>query len=340
MLRFVESFDHYGNGNILQKWTSKGATGNSLVTGRNGKGCLIADGGGLYKTLDQQGEWIVGWALNLQSQASGAQSVILGFLNVSIQIATVRFNPDSTLSLYANNTVIGTSTASLNPLTWYYLECKIITSGVANVSVTMTLKLNGQVVASGSGSTGIDLTNWISPTGTTNVVNFGSSGALGGLIVDDIYIMDAQGSHNNNFSGDLKVLAVFPDADISVQWVPHGIAGGNYKCVNENPPDDDVTYVSSNNVGDKDQYHWQQIPSNFGQIIGVHYNTYARKDNEGLRTLRQITGTALSDAAAPVRYLGDSYVYYSLPYDVDPATNAAWSIAGFNGTHFGIILDS
>lgn len=339
-LRFIDSFDHYANANILQKWTAKGATGNSLVPGRNGKGCLISEGGNLFKTLDQQSTWVVGWAFNMQSQSPGSQQAILGFINIALTLATVRLNPDSTFSLYANNTPIATSTASINPGVWYFLECKCQIAGTNPVSVTLTLKLNGTAIAAGSGSTGIDITSWIVPTGTANVVFFGSSGAPGGVIIDDVYIMDGTGTSNNNFSGDLKILAIFPDADVAVQWTPNGIAGGNFKCVNENPPDDDNTYVSDNNVGDTDKYHWQQLPSNFGQIIGVQYSMYARKDNEGKRTVRQITGTAAFDNNSPIRFLGDGYVYYTLPMDTDPATGSAWSIAGVNGTHFGIILDS
>ena len=66
---------------------------------------------------------------------------------------------------------------------------------------------------------------------------------------------------NNNFLGNNKIVAMLPaSAGDSSDWTPTGSAN-HYATVNENPPDDDTTYV-------QDSTNW---PQGFVGLFHAHW---------------------------------------------------------------------
>ncbi|MDE3016307.1 MAG: hypothetical protein KGI29_05215, partial [Pseudomonadota bacterium] len=124
---------------------------------------------------------------------------------------------------------------------WQYIEVYGViaaTGGAVTVRVNETVVLS--VVSADTsyrGSTGVDQISF-----SYNVV------------VDDFYICDNSGASLNNFLGNTRVPAQFPNgAGSSTQWTPTGSASFNWQLAS-NPYMDDSSYVSCGTPGDIDLY--------------------------------------------------------------------------------------
>ena len=171
------------------------------------------------------------------------------------------------------------------------------------------------------------------------LVLFGGGLGVGESIVnyfDDLYLCDGLGSVNNTFLGDIRVQALLPTSDgAATDWTPSA-GSDHYALVNEVPSDGDASYVASATPGDIDEYGVTPIAVASGTVFGVQVGLYARKDDAGSRNIAPVVRESGTDHVGSDIALGASYAYYFQVYDEDPATSAAWTIAGINGDQFGV----
>jgi hypothetical protein len=81
------------------------------------------------------------------------------------------------------------------------------------------------------------------------------SNTFNGMQVDDFHAHDITGSKPNAILSDSRIYTKLPTGQgFSTQFTPNG-AGANWQCVDEQIPDDDVTYVSSNTPGQNRRLH-------------------------------------------------------------------------------------
>jgi len=155
---------------------------------------------------------------------------------------------DGSGRLQANRsgTVLGTSTNTISPNTWYYVELGVTIGS----SGSYQIRVNGATWVSGSGNT------QQSSNASANTVGLGSSfspSSGGNLYYGDFYAADGTGSINNGFLGDCRVEVIFPNANGDVnQWTPN--TGTNWGAVSQTNADGDSTFVSDATVGDRDYY--------------------------------------------------------------------------------------
>jgi len=291
-LRFIDSFDHYSDTEIQLKWTQAIGAGATIVSnGRNGKGIKLLSGlvnnGAITKTLDYQNVWTVGFAMYNVSGANPPGGALYRLHNNDKILMELSQDADGTLSLQANASVYGLTVLSLNPNTWYYIEIQNTTGTTgANVSVTSVLRINGNTVLNPSAKdTGVPIASTISGTNKANRHLLGCV-ITNGTIIDDVYMCDGTGGVNDTFIGDIKIGVLFPDGDSTpLQWTPSA-AGTHFSLIDENPPNNDTDYISDNTVNDIDNWTWQDIASFTGTIPGVQYLIFARKDDEGYRSIK------------------------------------------------------
>ena len=161
---------------------------------------------------------------------------------------------------------------------------------------------------------------------------------------DDYYIANTSGSLNNTFLGPISVLAMLPTGNGTTdQWTIGGSspAATNWQSVNENPPNDGVTFVHDGNVGDIDRYTFPTIASAYpalsiGTIFAVVVNMRAELDIPGTRAIRAaVLSSATLGTSASDLSLTTSWADYQGVLETDPATSAQWLVAAVNAAEFG-----
>jgi hypothetical protein len=148
---------------------------------------------------------------------------------------------------------------------------------------------------------------------------------------------DRDGSRNNDFLGDVKVVTLRPNADTAQADFTLSAGSVHYSLLAEAPDDDgDASYVESGTVGHKDLYGYQDLTGTPAAIMAVQITTVARKDDAGSRSLRKVLRSGATTANGATRGLGTSYALYDDRFEVDPATGAAWTKAGVDAQEAGV----
>lgn len=332
-LRFCDSFDHYATGDIARKWTSN--SGMEIVTGgRRGTNCMRTAGGtaaNALKTLTAKTTWILGAAVYYESAFDVDALPILMVLDAGTTQCHCTINPDGTLSIVRNATILGTSAFALSVDAYYFIEFKVTIGNSGSASI----RVNGDTKLSVSS---VDTQNTSNSTANQVRVGFGALGAGVGIRFEDFYACDSDGSTNNDFLGDRRVDAYYPtgNGNSSQLTGSDGNSTDNYLLVDENDPDDDSTYVESSTSGQKDTYAFQNMSHTPASINGLQINLMAKKDDAGARSIASVIRSGGSDTDGTTQALSTSYVDYLQISETDPNTAAAWTQSGFDGAEFGV----
>jgi hypothetical protein len=358
----MDGCEHYDRqSDIYLKWTNQDFAA-PTASGRNGRGISLTQGGAFVaKTLNHQSEWVVGFAMNFLVSGSGGvgTSPFYASTNVDSVIAGVSLLHDWTVAIAAGNNYSGPSIISLHPNTWYYFEFKyqigVGGAGGSNATVTGSLKVNGTVVCTCTDlDSGSPISSFIVQTATVDYHNFLCPNIIGTTSLDDVVIADCSGNGEvNDFFGDVKIGAIFPASDGSIQWTPTP-SGPSFSLVNSQFPENSNGTISSNAVGQSDVFGFQTLPPDTGAIVAIHYGIYAKKDGEGTRAIQPTVGgsavptlpanNANSPPSAPYAgypppeyFVGDTYCYYFFAMDSQPGgAPVPWTAGAVNGTTFGV----
>lgn len=312
------------------KWTAPGTGTVSAAAGRFGNGHRVSVSAHTSsRTFDNQGTWVIGFALRIGGFPAGAPPLIRlsdgGTAQCGIhipagtgQIAAFRNTP---------TTVLGTTaSAVLTPNVWAYVEAKLVISDTGSVVV----RVNGTPVLS---LPSVD-TRASTTVSTANVVEIGALATIStNFDYDDVYILDGTGTVNNDFLGDCKVEQVLPTgAGATTAWTPS--AGSNWDCVNEAPPNADTDYVASATAGQTDTYAFGDLTVT-GTVKAVQATAQARKDDAGSRSIALVARPGSTDRVGATQAVGDSYALYPQVWDTNPDTAAAWTAAEVAASQFG-----
>jgi hypothetical protein len=337
-LRFCDGFEHYVN--LASKWTGTWSDCGMAADGRYGGTMMFTRDGGVYKNIDSQGTWIVGFAISLSGFRVNEPTV--AFIDIASGNSHVDLRRNSSGAFYftRNGTAIGSASSfRLNTTSlWVYMEVKV-TIDDTNGGVWLKVMGNDEIRegAYAVSPTTLDTRNG-TPTTADQIMMRGWSGNTN-VYYDDVYICDSSGSVNNDFLGDVRVQSIYPSgAGNTTQMTPS--AGSNYACVDETSPNGDTDYVSETTAGEKDTYAFGSLTPTSGTIKGVQILVNARKDDAGNRTMAPVYRPASTDYDGTTVSVGDSYTYYREITEVSPATSAAWTIAEINGAEFGVKLIS
>lgn len=340
--RFLESFDYYtSNIELTRKWTSltNGAfvtVGSAQVrTGANS--LLLASSLGIVDlTLDDQASWVIGLGIYFTNV-----SLLSRFLEIrddgTVQ-CSLRVNADGTLEVVQGTATIvtgGRSTLTLTANTWYYIEMKVT---IADSIGANTCKVRVNEADWLTVATGQDLK--VSANATANQFRL-RSGASFDHYFDDIYIFDGTGSDNNDFAGDVKVVALFPDGDGATNDFTRSAGANNFELVDDPDTDDDTSYVESDTATDIDLYTFDDLAASVTTVHAVGVNFVAKKDDSGSRTMRAVTRPVVTNKFGDIESPSNgSYLNFTKIYDLNPETAAAWTPTLLNATEFGVEIQA
>lgn len=345
-LRFIDSFDHYDTDAILNKWTravlGSGDFAVTTTNARTGPQCMQVRANGIWKTIDRQPTWIIGCAFYPTAAAP-----LLQLRDEDGNIHnTLSLNSDGTWNInLGQSVVIGTSdpAKALHFNRYYFVEWKQTIGGSG------TMRLNGQVIATTTTNTSVDTRTY-----ADSIIIQGPGGGVFHYI-DDLYVCDGQdltsgANPNNDFLGDCRVGVIVPNGtgDLTA-WSPVGTAtvgtntfsGTNWRLVNEQPPDNDLTYVTQSATGTTDLYNFQDISASVS-VKGIQSNITARKDDQGDRGIA-LDSKPSSGGAAPTTeftstntyFLNQTYIDYLDQFDLNPVTSTAWTPVEINASQWG-----
>ena len=241
----------------------------------------------------------------------------------------LRLNTDGSISVRRGETVLGTSDPVIVVDTWYYLELKVKCNDTTG---TYELRLNENNILSASGVN--------TKAGTHDyydTARFRGGASSRFSFYDDIYICDSTGSINNDFLGNCRVVAVAPDGDDTATFDTASGGSSHYLDVDENPADDDTTYVEDGTTGHKDLYDYAAMPSSLGAIKGIEIKTVCRNtDGTQYDLITPIkSGAAETDDSAQT-LTSTSYKTKTRVSEIDPNTSAAWTETTVNAAKFGV----
>jgi len=329
-LLWMDGFDHYSSSQILRMYDESGSVeiGTTARTGAQGlraysnntakylgvnAGTLIV-GAAVYVALDTFPNW------------DPANSTLFRFFDGTTQQCQVLLGPEGQIRLYRGTTVVDESPKYVYSLRqWFYIEVKVAFSPTAG---SWELRINSQTVRAASGLNTIQSGN--------NYANRLVLGAGNGNYswIDDLYVCDTTGTQNADFLGDIKVVTIYPNGDGSnTGWAP-STGAAHYAVVDEAPANDDADYLYTSSAGATDTENFQDITLT-GSILAVLQVACLRKDDAGSREAALICRRGATDYEGPQVALGNSYTYLKQIRETDPATGAAWTVAGLNAAEFG-----
>lgn len=226
--------------------------------------------------------------------------------------------------------------------TWYHCEAKWVFD--EGSSGTMECRINETVVIN---ETGIQTYQ----TGKDSEGNYSVSqikiakGLHNTFFLDDLYILDGEGSVANDFLGDCRIDTIFPEANGDyAQFTPVG--GSNYECVQPfaydvyNYPDipilrsfrmtgtglDSSRYNESETLGDRDCYNHQSLLSLNKPIYAIQQNSNFRKTDAGKKQVEQFLRVSSTNYdTGNIIDVPDFSRNYYWPWTVNPNTLVAWT---------------
>ena len=327
-LLFIDGFDA---ADMSTKWSvNSNSTSSTTTRFSNGRSLGLGSGGTRYVTKYFAASAEVYICFAASGLASGFNGITFMYVytdgGLSVQLS-LQSNSNGSISLMRGGTQLAVTAAGLLFSTWSYIELRAKIDPSAGVA---TLKVNGNIEANFSGNT--------KNTGTSNNVDgiaFTNSGTLGGVLLDDLYILDATGSAPyNTYLGDVRVYTMSPSgAGNTTQFTPS--SGANYTTVDELPYSA-ADYVSATGPTTKDTYAMADLPAGVSTIYGVQTNIIAKKTDAGSIAIKPIVRSGGTDYAGATTALPASDATIIDVRSQDPSTSAAWTSAGVNGMEAGM----
>ena len=239
---------------------------------------------------------------------------------------------DDYLKVYRGATLLATSSAPMGVVggIWYYYEMKVKCNSTVG---TYEVQFNGTTVI------GLVGTGANTKGGTNNYHDVVKLQASAWTIPcwDDFYICDGSGSINNTLLGPQQVKAIWLKANGDTNdWSVGAGSGLHYTLTDENPPDDNTTYVYSRVSGARELYQLDPSPIT-DNISGVQVNFTIRVDDienksyaASVRSGGNTVDSVLPSLTSP-NYSDTHYIQ-----ETDPLTGNSWTKAGLDSVQLGL----
>jgi hypothetical protein len=353
MIRRADGFAHF---TTAADWQAKGHSyGGNAPTfhptqGRAGRGCgILAQG-----ATDQSLNYILSAACSPLYDHFAFNSTLLSTIftcyNTTGSWTHVRvlFNSDGSISLYRDSvagatlinltfaTLIATSAPALwRASTWHQVQ---IAMNISPTLGTFLLKLDGIEVTALTQTSG-DLF----AGGAQNVTTIIRGGVSGGtvkysdyVVLDDV-IDDAAVQQYTGLQGDLAVYEdVNPVDGDNLEWTRSVAAGTHASYVNQNPQDDDATYVRSDTAGLNECFSSPVVTSGIGTILAVKETYCWRKEDATFGASRPyLRDSADVNHEGDLKAAAETYKFDEYFWEKDQLDGADWTAARVNVTQLG-----
>lgn len=332
---FLDGMDHYNLTQAPAKWDLGVSMLYNSAFGRFGGGSLYYDASNFEKSATKSipttTSFIVNYAMRVGVLQPSSLTSMFRLLDSGTVQTELRFGPLGQIAVFTNGSQVAVSANGLISLSvWNHIEWKVTISASTGAGQCV-VRLNNVEI--------INVTGISTKTSSNASANSVSIGRLvstqNDFRYDDFTLMDSSGSGNNDLIGDVRIETLYPSgAGAHTVFTPNG-AGTNWGCVNENPADDDTTFVSSNNVGDIDTYAFTNPVGTPTTVFAIQANMRARKDNAGTRTFGRVIRISGTDYVGSGFSLSTDYALYREIIELNPNTAVAWTASDITALEAG-----
>ena len=335
-LIFTEGFDVYGTA-VKSPFSPTGCearrgwSGGLYVTeGRiDGYSASSGFGGSLVKSLTTtETTKTIGFAFRMDLGTSAPSSPLLRLYDGTTLQVELYINASGALEVKRGTTVLEASAAQLQLNRWYYVELQ---TTINNSTGAYELKLDGASLIS---DTGVDTQE--SANAYWDKLVFYGTGEWHGAIFDDIYVTDSTGAYNTGFLGTVHIQTLFPDADVTSAWTPSA-GSDHYALVDENPVDDDTTYVEDNVSTNRELFDMPALtPTAMADIRGVTNIVDCRVTDASSVDMKMVNVSNVTDTAGATQTISSqSFFKYEEITEQDPDAGAPWTKTTLEAAQFG-----
>lgn len=331
-LLFMDGFDHYDDDYEASKWDASDDAIIITTGGRRNGGYLSL---GPYDYLKKIIETpvntlILGLAMKSGDSNDGAYKNIRFYNGSDIQMcvdigaAETHLEINLGASTEIGETAVGTVSTEL----WHYYEFKIY---VHDTNGTFDILRDGVNIFTYTGDTksvvGSDLID--------------SIGFFGSTRIDDLYICDTNGTINNDFLGDVKIEAVYPDADGIHTDFTCSIGTDHYALVDENPLSE-TDYNEGDTVGNKDSYGITTDASVADDTILAIQVVHALNNPDAgeMNAKGLVRSNSIDYLETNPVVVNTTMKLHTDIRETDPQDSAAWTKAKLDAAEFGIEIVS
>jgi len=269
---------------------------------------------------------VAGLGFRYQSLISATQ--FMSFYEPSnVQGVNFRITLTGEIDCRRGTTFLGSSSGlGFSTNTWKYVEVKVLIHASAG---TVEVKVAGNTVINLSG-----IDTMAGSTAELRALRFTGAGSASLFAYDDVYILNTSGATNNDFLGNCRVDAIWPNASGDASdYTPS--AGSNYQNVDDNPYDVDTTYNEDSTSTNQDLFNYDTMP-NVGTIYGIQVNTVCRETDATTFSLKTLSKTGTTTSADTAQTIGTTnYTNLYRILETDPDTTSAWTESGLNSAQFG-----
>jgi len=327
-LLFMDGFDHYDQGQLVEKWDGQVSMNVGSAYARfGGQGARSYGGGYWFNKLLAANETTVyvGFAFYKDS-SNTPSSGTYGQLKLCDEsdVAQIYIRLNSGLgftALLGEGTELGTSAdAVFTNYKWHYIETKVTISDTVGV---VEVKLNGTQV--------LNLTSQDTKNGSDYIrkVQFGGLSPNAYCWFDDLYIDDAQ------FHGDCRIRTFMPDSISSTNNDFTASAGNKDECVDEIPSNDDTDYITSDTLNHKQGFGI--TTGALGTVIGIQLNNHCRVDEAGARNITPlIRSNSTNYLGTETGAIAANYIFESEIWETDPDDSNPWTQTKLEAAEFGL----
>lgn len=347
-------FDGFDGGDTEHRWTDDGASvldTSPVRTGTHSR-ALSAGGVGPYYAFDPQEDDTIYCGFGYyHDTALGSSAVTLLIFSEASNLGVghvglirrpairgweIRRGAD------VSNPAAGTLLASITPNVWFPDSWHYVEFGAKIHDTTgwAELRQDGITRIRFDGDTRNGGTD-----GLIDLVAFNQRTNSGGVNIDDVYILNEQGSVNNSWLADTRVYPLYPIGDGFYLMLVGSDADSidNWMLVDETGTPVTTDYVFSTTVGDKDTYEFSDLPVTVGTVRGIEVRVHAAKSNTGTKQFRTIDRRGGADAFQADHTLA-AIPLYQTHHDIlelDPhAGPGPWTIPNINATEWGVEVRS
>jgi hypothetical protein len=165
-------------------------------------------------------------------------------------------------------------------------------------------------------------------------VRIGTDGGNGGAYYDDWIVWDNTGTANNNFMGDRRLVASFPNANAALQnFTPS--AGNAFACVNQVPPVD-TTFIDGAAAGNISEFTKPALTISSNDIAAMVICGRLFKSDAGAASGRVGVNSNANVSNSAELFPGITGSWFRLIQELDPNGNVPWTRAAYDAANIRI----